>query len=94
LLFIPEIGVLYFWCEFKKYVNYANLIYSNHPRLPSSTFKNPLKIVHGCKDYREEEELLKNVDDVLKISGLERFFIELMSRAEIITRNRGYLISQ
>ena len=39
--------------------------------------RQPLKIVRGCKDYREEEELLKNVDDILKLSGLERLFIEL-----------------
>ena len=50
--------------------------------------RQPLKIVHGCKDYREEEELLKNVDDVLKISGLERFFIEL-STEEFKAKNKA-----
>ena len=46
-----------------------------------------LKIVRGCKDYREEEELLKNVDDVLKLSGLERLFIEL-STDEFKAKNK------
>ncbi len=40
----------------------------------------PLKIVRGCKDYREDEEPLKNVDDILKLSGLERIFIELSTK--------------
>ena len=50
--------------------------------------RQPLKIVRGCKDYREEEELLKNVDDVLKLSGLERLFIEL-STNEFKAKNKA-----
>ena len=50
--------------------------------------RQPLKIVRGGKDYREEEELLKNVDDVLKLSSLERLFIEL-STSEFTAKNKA-----
>ena len=50
--------------------------------------RQPLKNVRGCKDYHEEEELLKNVDDVLKLSGLERLFIEL-STNEFKAKNKA-----
>lgn len=33
--------------------------------------------VIGCKDYREEEKLLKRVDQILKKSGVEKKFVKL-----------------
>lgn len=43
-------------------------------------FRRVLPTVLGCKDYREEEQLLRRVDQVLRGSGVEGKFLEL-SRA-------------
>ena len=84
MLFIPEIGMLYFWREFKIQQTMPTSITVNI----QDYLRQPLKIVRGCKDYREEEELLKNVDDILKLSGLERLFIEL-STNEFKAKNKA-----
>ena len=53
--------MLYFWREIKKQLTMPTSITVNI----QDYLRQPLKIVRGCKDYREEEELLKNVDDIL-----------------------------
>ena len=40
-------------------------------------FRRDIPPVLNCKDYREEEQLLARVDWILKVSGVERMFVEL-----------------
>lgn len=39
------------------------------------TLRPALPTVHGCKDYREEEALLRRIDEVLRTSGVEEDFL-------------------
>ena len=53
-----------------------------------------LRKVLGCEDYRQQEQLLTRVDQILKESGMEKRFVQLMLHGGINARNRGRMILQ
>jgi len=41
------------------------------------TLRPALPVILGCKEYRDQEQLLKRIDLVLKKSGIEGLFVSL-----------------
>jgi hypothetical protein len=41
------------------------------------TFRPPLPIVYGCKDYREQLDLLIRIDEILNVVGADWRFVRL-----------------
>jgi hypothetical protein len=52
------------------------LVFHPGDRAAQSKIRLPLPIVLGNRDYKEREELLRRMDEVLVLSGVEREFIE------------------
>jgi hypothetical protein len=50
---------------------------SFHSVTIQETFRPALPVVFGCKDYREQEKLIKRIDLVLSKSGVEKLFVRL-----------------
>jgi hypothetical protein len=52
------------------------LVFHPGDRAAQSKIRLPLPIVLGNRDYKEREELLRRMDEVLVLSGVEREFID------------------